>query len=59
MNRGTLLRLLQGAVPGLAVLVLALLAVHLVVLPGYLDWKLLKLLDSEFANSIQLPEGTR
>jgi hypothetical protein len=29
-------------------------AVHLVVLPGYPDWKPLKLLDLEFANSIKL-----
>jgi len=29
-------------------------AVHLVVPPGYPDWKPLKLLDLEFANSIEM-----
>src|SRR5262249_18657600 len=33
-------------------------AVHLVVPPGYPDWKPLKLLDLEFANSIPVPERT-
>src|SRR5262249_45837686 len=32
--------------------------VHLVALPGRSDWKLLKLLDLEFASSIRRAEGT-
>jgi hypothetical protein len=32
-------------------------AVHLVVPPGYPDWKPLKLLDLEFANSITVAES--
>jgi hypothetical protein len=34
-------------------------AVHLVVPPGYPDWKPLKLLDLEFANSVRPTEGTQ
>jgi hypothetical protein len=34
-------------------------AVHLVVLHGYSNWKLLKLLGLEFANSIHFVERTR
>jgi hypothetical protein len=34
-------------------------AVHLVVPPGYPDWKPLKLLDLEFANSITVAESLR
>ena len=34
-------------------------AVHLVVPPWRPDWKSLKLMDLEFANSIPAPEGTR
>jgi hypothetical protein len=34
-------------------------AVHLVVLPGCSNWKSLKLLDLEFANSILLTKGSR